>query len=133
MDSGLDADASPRNDVDGFAFKQANCPCLRQTRRGCAREQSDEAIQVCLNGRIILDCFASLAMTSRIKHRSTFPRRITPECCMKLSPLEIEGAARPSSEGAGDLKVRRRESRVLAAPAASCVKNENTRVSHHRY
>jgi len=35
--------------------------CLRQTQSVCARERSDEAIQLC---RGKLDCFAALAMTA---------------------------------------------------------------------
>src|SRR3954471_18576794 len=47
--------------------------CLRQTRSACARERSDEAIHLVCRA---MDCFASLAMTTR--HLSSTKSLFTP-------------------------------------------------------
>jgi hypothetical protein len=63
--------------------------CMRQTRSVCARERSDEAIQLSLSSHNKLDCFASLAMTA---------------CCLKIESEALIGLRtrlipRPSSPG----------------------------------
>jgi hypothetical protein len=64
---------------------------------------------------------------------SAIPRRGCPGYATSVR-LENEGAGDPRREGTGaTLKRGRRESRVPAAPVASCASVENTRVSHHRF
>src|ERR1017187_6267405 len=63
-----------------------------------------------------MDCFAALAMTLRdVGHTFAFSRRVSPEACKSLSPME----------GVGNAGCQRTRSRACSV--------DSTRVSHHGY